>query len=333
MTKKIESILKPLVIKTAKIWQKHQTFHSLLGYRASVDIDDMREFIRPYPALYNLFENDINDMLSALSSQYSEVTLEKKIVNVFRKMLASELGVQKFDYKKLPYCLFKYDSGYNQQYRESVDKRSFDTINLPKEFVKQWFEVANNLLKDDGTDNYTIARYGLGIAMLTGRRLYSEVLGTLQIFPLEDDDGKLLGTVDFEGLRKGKQHKLNSLQDIPIYGIDLDELTAKHEELKGLLRQREWFNVMDFETTQSNLKNYIGKIFKDEIMSILFTDSDLELTPHDCRKIAVAVYLHCANITGFNSVQYGAKYLGHYNSQGHTDTQTSKSYMKFSIGV
>ncbi|MFM6402848.1 protelomerase family protein, partial [Planktothrix sp.] len=165
-------------------------------------------------------KNLCNDKILDLAKIYKPSTLCKGIQPTYRKAIFSESGLSEYRYTEYPVSLFSVPiemiAATNETTRDTVEKQLNDYIFIKSESIDKMLKKAVELIKKDcisGQDYYDKA---VGIALLTGRRIYSEVLLQADFEAINSNNNN----ISFTGQAKGGVEKALESYKIPVLGCD-----------------------------------------------------------------------------------------------------------------
>jgi len=275
-----------------------------------------------------------NDKILDLAKIYKPSTLCKGIQLTYRKAIFSESGLSEYRYTEYPVSLFSVPiemiAATNETTRDTVEKQLNDYIFIKSESIDKMLKKAVELIKKDcisGQDYYDKA---VGIALLTGRRIYSEVL--LQA----DFEAINSNKISFTGQAKGGVEKSLESYKIPVLGCDSKLIIKALEDVQNYIKNRDWFDSLESEKQLSDkTKKPIERAVFQNFTTIL-KDEKILLTPHDLRKVYATVCWYRLTRCKGSFTAYAATLLGHsYQSKVsgkiRPDTKTAESYDKFRI--
>jgi len=285
--------------------------------------------------------NLCNSFIQKYQSKYSESYMIKRLQPRFREILKGLSGVT--EYRKLPLCLFTIDKAkvikMNEDYREKIQETTSkgDFIYIPKELVNRLLKLTISWIQIRITNNKTLAYKSLGLALLTGRRLFEEIMinASFEIESYHRSDYLL-----FLGQAKSKDEKSFL---IPILGVSNKEAKLSLIEIQDYLKSKSWYSEdIDGVKLRSNFNQYLAPIIFNEIYS-LFQEYDIALDSfdnHDLRKLyATIIHYNYQKETGktVDFTSFVPQYLGHSMKISKSSNKifdnpiTSQSYHKFVI--
>jgi len=315
-------------------------------------IDDFKAEVAASGALSNRSDqrrklNQISEKyLLEMKSKYSLNTV-KNYLAVMRKFVAAESEAGE---KHPAMTVLKLDSQeyfqMNEAYRAKVTSRSkapFKDVD-----VKKYIEVCESLIEGYNVNHISVVRLALGLAGLTGRRLFSEVMSFGKIGLIENNDNHVIFAgqakvkegvkpvfeipvlsdsdfmVDAWGLlRREKPAIPDNLEKYNFPSGDLELMTRKVDEISFdrfqelYLDSRESLREISAWVEHSNHTG-AAKIAKD-----VFSEFGLK-RPHDLR----AIYSECCFKVfqpGGDRNSYFSEILGHREN----DLLTAQSYKGF----
>lgn len=275
-----------------------------------------------------------NDKIIELSKIYKPSTLCKGVQLTYRKAIFNESGLSDYRYSEYPISLFSVDVGIvnsvNETTRDTVECQLNEYIFINSDSIDNMLLKAVELIKKECISGQDYYDKTVGIALLTGRRIYSEVL--LQA----DFEAINTNQISFTGQAKGGVEKSLQSYIIPVLGCDSELILEALKDVQTYIKNRDWFDSLESEKELSDkVKRPVERAVFQNFTTLLKTEKIL-LTPHDLRKIyATICWYRLKQCTGAFTA-YTATLLGHsYQSKSdgkiRPDTRTAESYDKFRI--
>ena len=272
--------------------------------------------------------------ITELTKIYKPSTLCKGVQLTYRKAIYSESGLTEYRYTEYPVSLFSVPlemiTATNETTRDTVEKQLNEYIFINSDSVDNMLLKAVELIKKDcvsGQDYYDKA---VAIALLTGRRIYSEVL--LQA----DFEAINANQISFTGQAKGGIEKALQSYIIPVLGCDSRLILEALKDVQTYIKNRDWFESLESEKQLADkVKRPIERAVFHNFTTLLKTEKIL-LTPHDLRKIYATICWYRFKRQAGSFTAYAAILLGHsqtskLSGKVRPDTRTAESYDKFRI--
>ncbi|MFM6213599.1 protelomerase family protein, partial [Planktothrix sp.] len=159
-----------------------------------------------------------NDKILDLAKLYKPSTLCKGIQLCYRKAIFSESGLEEYRYTEYPVSLFSVPiemvQNTNETTRDTVERQLNDYIFIKSESIDKMLQKAVELIKKDCISGQDYYEKAVGIALLTGRRIYSEVLLQADFEAINSNN------IRFTGQAKGGVEKSLESYKIPVLGCD-----------------------------------------------------------------------------------------------------------------
>lgn len=282
-----------------------------------------------------------NGEIASLETEYGITTIAKKLQPLYRKAMTKISGITA--YRSLPLALFTFTGTktVNDDTRSKVEISTEKLYPVTESQLSQWTAKATDFIFCEGEDNYAIAKLALGLAMLTGRRIYKEICIQGEFFPVLDGEGKIDNSrLSFYGQAKAGETRKNQGFDIDCLYNATDCIDAI-KDLQDMVKVQSWYS-QDSNAVQSVLHTYVEKIILTELLPIFTATNNagygLTLNPKDSRKMyATICHNNYVKRTGKNIgfETFTAKLLGHVKTsktgKQFKDTVTTQSYNKFSV--
>jgi hypothetical protein len=313
------------------------------------------EIANPLIEAYEKCNEEINWLLS-LGRTINTLASDQRD---YRKVIAKrcDLPITKNSHKALPLCLFTLPSeiveSKNTSYENKVSAMRLIQIPISREIVDkiiaeaiEWLDIPYH----EGSKNRNaLYQKGLAIEILTGRRIYSEVLA-LGHFETIDDK-----YIMFKGQAKGNQEKREKPYVIPFLGGSIEianKIIKAKKEIDDYYQSREWFDISLYKNESDFIRKFRDNVKKqltpflnqlDKHFDIVRQKAMLQttdkkwcmepLSSHDLRRFyAFACWMIIEEKRGAFT-EYATRALIHEKERksGHVsyNTKTSESYDMF----
>lgn len=278
----------------------------------------------------NLCDNKIEE----LAKLYKPSTLCKGVQLAYRKAIHAESGLAEYRYTEYPVSLFSVDSSIvvatNEATRDTVEKQIDEYIFIKSKLIDKMLVIAVEQIKKEcktGQDYYDKAS---GLALVTGRRIYSEIL--LQAdFEIVDNS-----QISFTGQAKGGIEKALESYTIPVLGCDAHIIAEALIDVQNYIKNRPWFDSLESEKQLSDKVKRPIERSVIHLFQMILKEDRIILTPHDLRKIYATICWYRLKRCRGSFTAYAATLLGHsiksrVGGKLRPDTRTAESYDKFRI--
>lgn len=283
-----------------------------------------------------------DERIKELLEKYAISTVTKDCHRIYRKFIAIEAGINPIAYRFTdePMCLFQapieLTTEVNDTSRDSVETQRFELIPITREIIDSLLEIAVKLVTCEPKKGQDIYGKAVGLALLTGRRIYAETLNYAKFESLNN------GSVIFYGQAKGGVKKRENGYEIPILGCASDVIVNAQSEVYEYIHAREWYHP---ELTDKELsgkcKKQVQQIISNQLDNVFNTvrntGYEVELLhPHDLRKLYAFIVWVVLNRQKSGFTQFAPQILGHSYTVKHSgkvraNTRSSESYEKYRL--
>ena len=195
-------------------------------------------------------KNLCNDKILDLAKLYKPSTLCKGIQLTYRKAIFTESGLEEYRYTEYPVSLFSVPiemvQSTNETTRDTVEKQISDYIFIKSESIDKMLEKAVELIKKDCVSGQDYYEKATAIALLTGRRIYSEVLLQADFEVVNSNN------ISFTGQAKGGIEKALESYKIPVLGCDSKLIIKALKDVQNYIKNRDWFDTLESEKQLSD---------------------------------------------------------------------------------
>ena len=282
-----------------------------------------------------------DDKIQALLERYADTTVSKDCSRLYRKAIAIEAGIEtKYRFNDEPMSLFKVPieitAGVNDESRDTVEIQRSERIPLTREILDRLLEVGVKLVNTEVKTGQDIYNKAVGLALLTGRRMYAEVLHHAYFEPVDDFQ------VFFVGQAKGGAEKREAGYIIPVLGCKSDVIANAQSEVADYIKSRGWYEAhFSDKDISSRCKKQVQQSITANIDSIFNPIRQAgysvePIHPHDLRKIYAFIVWVAKNGQRAGFTQFAPKILGHSytvkcSGKTRVNTRSSESYEKFRL--
>lgn len=288
-----------------------------------------------------------DEIYPQLLEEYAENTVIHNLTGYFRSKMTEICGV--VHWKEEPLYLIRpnaYDVTRNNEERflKVRDRsRSKNLIRINADTASDILAKAESLITLDPTSYRNVCSIAVGLGLLTGRRIESEIL-CYAAFPRFDSDRCW---VEFVGQSKGGEGKRQNGYWIPLLTYDYQKVVTALKGVQTYAQQSKAWKG----NTPSEIIESVGKGFGGEISRLArchfdpffkqFRADNPTLEPfkgHSTRKLyaAIAFYDPNNNPEDLSETEFYATILGHTKTMKTQDVlipneHTAKSYQAFRI--
>jgi hypothetical protein len=329
--------------KVVSLWKNADSLDLIIS--ANNEIETLKKLpINQSKPLLNALELCQSE-ITYLLSKYSQLTVIKKLIPNYRKVFCEILNIEypkkpdKNFYRKLPLCLISDTTltvELNNIYKDKVNTmvKSENIVLISVDFKNEIIDTAINLIRLKGVNNNKlIAAKALGLSLLSGRRLYSEICLSAIFRPNNNEN-----CLDFLGIAKGDKEKEKEVFTIPILNINPIEFVKIHNEIISYITAKNWLTPSIIE---SNLHNYIDMIFSKMIVPIFDKHGvKCDISPKDFRKLYFTFAYDNAkqDNKAFDFYEFVSPIAGHTFKRlvnglekTNNDITTTRSYRKYEV--
>jgi hypothetical protein len=284
-----------------------------------------------------------DEKIEALLEKYAASTVVKNCHQIYRKQIALAAGITgEYRFVEEPMCLFQapieITTAVNEASRDTVENQRNELTPITRDIIDKLLEVAVALVTNEKKTGHDIYGKAVGLALLTGRRIYAETLNHA-VFERFDDS-----SVIFYGQAKGGLEKRETGYTIPVLGCSADAIVKAQSEVHEYIHNRPWYSQdLDDKTLAGKCKKQVQQVI-DSKLDVVFNELRNEghaidpLHPHDLRKLYAFIVWVVINRQKSGFTQFAPQILGHSYTVKHSgktraNTRSSESYEKYRLEV